>query len=494
MILAIDQGTHATRSILFDADGKKIDSIMVDISLNRISETVVEQGAEEIINSIKEVVYGYEDKILKKISAAGLTTQRSSVVAWESDSLKALSPVISWQDRRVYKELDEERSKDPSMETWVRQKTGLPVSPHYGAGKLRWLLQNNESVKEAHLKENLCFGPLSAFIVSNLLKTDAAQVDDANASRTLLWNINTRSWDSELLNLFGINEVLLPTLRPVLCNYGNIHGTNIQLSAVSGDQNSAVLAGGDLPPGTAVVNMGSGAFILLPVSEEIQQHGALLRGLLVSSNDSASYTLEGTVNGAALALTWACEKYSQTYSNDEMQTWLNEITEPPVFVNSVGGLGSPFWNEGPKTRWLSPGIEPGAERLRTGPDPGSASALDQSEPEFPEAIVAVAESILFLININLEALFKLGAHVRELKASGGLAASSVLLQKLANLTGLPVVKSKEEEASAKGIAWLAASRPESWTNSGGEKHYPIEDNPLKDRYKIFYDIMKPYLK
>ena len=492
MILAIDQGTHASRSIVFDSDGKKLDSIMVDIKLNRISDVVVEQDADEIIKSINEVVYGYSDKVLDGIHVCGLTTQRSSVVAWEADTLKPLSPVISWQDRRAYKDLENERAKDPSLEVWVRDKTGLPISPHYGASKLQWLLKNSEPVKEALINKNLCFGPLSAFIVSNLLKTSPAQVDDANAHRTLLWNINSLSWDPELLHLFGIQENLLPLRRPILYNYGKIHGTNIRLKSVSGDQNSAVLAGGELPLGTCVVNMGSGAFILLPVQKIMQESGALLRGLLVSSEPSASnssmypllYSLEGTVNGAGLALSWACEQYSLSYTKEEMQTWLTQIEHPPVFVNSVGGLGSPFWTEGPKACWVGTRAQAGI----------SDEADDSGKPEFAQAIVAVAESILFLIKINLVSLLKLGADVRELKVSGGLSGSPPLLQKLANLTGLPIVKSKEEEASAKGIAWLAAGQPQSWTNTAGERYTPQDDDPLIQRYNIFYDIMKPHFK
>ncbi|MDH4199369.1 MAG: FGGY family carbohydrate kinase [Spirochaetia bacterium] len=365
-ILAIDQGTHASRATLYDLSGNALESVEKEIALNRISETEIEQDPDEILVSVKTVF----QKILKNnpekvnIQGIGIATQRSSLIAWNKAG-NALSPVISWQDRRTRNEIQNIKLLNPDIESVVRRKTGLPLSPHYGASKFHWLLKHNVEVQKAVAVNNLRLGPLVSFLMYNLLDGQPFQVDHANASRTLLWNMETGEWDEDLLRLFGIDKKLLPKCKPVLADYGNWAG--IPVKAVSGDQNAAVFSEGIPGEDMAIINIGSGAFILKP-TESFIPHEKLLSGISCTDHHKMYYTLEGTVNGAATAINWAKEKIQE---NIDLDSAIKSSKTPILFINTVGGLGSPLWKSGPEPYWLD-------------------------EPKTPEeALAAVAESIVF---------------------------------------------------------------------------------------------------
>lgn len=483
LILALDQGTHASRAILFDSRGEPQEEALVKISLKRISDTHVEQDPLEVYGSLervlREVVGALGGGALAGggaasggIVAAGMATQRSSVVAWRPSTMEPLAPMLSWLDRRVEEELGEAHAIAPR----IKQKTGLPVSPHYGAGKIRWLLKNNPQVERALKENDLSIGPLSSYLVARLTKNNL--VDHANASRTLLWNLSTKNWDPELLELFGVPQEILPTPVPIVYDYGSLLDTSIPLRAVTGDQNGAVFAYGLPKEGEAIVNLGSGAFLLQPVGEEPPVHERLLCGLILSSPQQEIYALEGTVNGCALALDWASEKIFQKFGKRveaaKIDSWFGEVEDPPIFINTVGGLGSPFWRGGPEAAWL-----------------GEPASME-------EAAAGVLESILFLLNINLEAVERAGHRVKSLRLSGGLSNISSLCQRMADLSGLPVTRPPESEATARGAAFLAASFAGSrgaqmggWSlpaKGGGERSFtPHPSPPLMERYRRFQE-------
>ena len=466
LILAIDQGTYSTRAIIFDSHGRVVSMARESVDLHRLSRTEIEQSPEEILQSMQTVV----DTVLRDpavdtemIAAAGMATQRSSVLAWDRMNGIPLSPVLSWQDRRVEGGLLALEAHDAD----ICQLTGLHLSPHYGASKLHWLLENVSAVKAALEAGTLMMGPLVSFLLHHLTDITDEVIDDANASRTLLWNLQTRTWDRSLLELFNIPPQVLPECYPIIADYGTTRNGGIPVKAVNGDQTAALYAQGQPPDNTIVVNIGTGAFVLLPVSDPDSRPEGLLAGISQSSTQSASYYVEGTVNGAAAALEWAAGQYEVTWEEEKLAEWLEEITAPALFINTVGGLGAPWWRAGPAPHFLDEHI--------------SAS----------EAMVAVIESIIFLIQANIGLMRDLKPDVDTTRISGGLSNLDGLCQKLANLSGLVVHRPVQVEATARGIAWQAAGCPEDWPTTGaGETFNPDSDPALHDRYTRFLEVLE----
>jgi len=465
LTLAIDQGTHATRALVFDEHGRRLASSYRPVSLQVRSRAVVEQSPEEILDSLRAVlaeVLHHPDIDPARITSAGLATQRSSVLAWDRRNGRALSPVMSWQDTRTAGELV---ALGPH-EAAIRDRTGLRLSPHYGAGKLRWLLRNEARVADARAEGVLALGPLAGFLLHHLTDAKNEAVDHANASRTLLWNLESRDWDPWLLGLFDVPRDLLPECRPILAAHGTIRGGCIPLSAVNGDQTAALYAQGLPADNTLVVNIGTGAFVLLPTGAVRRAHSALLSGVSRSDEYAADYYLEGTVNGAAAALDWVADRYRSADWPAHAPGWLERIASPPVFLNSIGGLGAPWWQPGPEPVFLTDGGD-------TPVDPA-------------EAMVAAIESVVFLIQANIELLRELNPAVAGIRISGGLASLDGLCSRLASLSGLTVERSGLIESTARGIAWLAAGCPDGWPPSAVEsRFYPRDDPRLGQRYARF---------
>jgi len=469
LILAIDQGTHSTRAIVFTTRGKVVAIAREPVTLQRHSRTEIEQSPGEILQSMFDVV----DDVLQRpvvkqgrMLSAGLATQRSSVLAWEQGTGRALSPLLSWQDRRVEETL---QSLAPH-ETEIRKITGLHLSPHYGAGKLQWLLSQQPDIFEACENRSLRMGPLASYLLHHLVEGGRELVDHANASRTLLWDLQTRDWSNRLLALFGIPRDVLPDCQPICSAYGLTVTGSIPLMAVNGDQTAALYAQGKPSMETIRVNIGTGAFVLMPVNDPATRPDGLLAGISQSDGQGASYYMEGTVNGAAAALTWAKQQFDISGLEEKLPAWIETITEPPLFLNTIGGLGAPWW--------------------KPGPEPGFTGGT----PQTPAAMVAVVESIVFLLQANISLMCGVNSGVKDIQVSGGLSKLDGLCKKLANLSGLPVYRPVQVEATARGIAWQAAGCPEDWPANGpGETFEPVEDAALAMRYQKFIALLESSL-
>lgn len=464
LILAIDQGTHSTRAIAFDLQGRAVAQAHRPVGLQRLSHRAVEQSPDEILHSMQAVITGVLDAPAvtgRRIQAAGLATQRSSVLAWDRVTGTALSPVISWQDTRTADSM-ERLAPEAAV---IMQTTGLRLSPHYGAGKLQWLLRQHPDVTRAEAAGTLALGPLVSYLLHHLTDCPAELVDHANASRTLLWNLASRDWDVQLLELFAIPLETLPDCRPICATYGNTATGGIPVTAVNGDQTAALYAQGQPPTGTVMVNIGTGAFVLLPVQDPHNRPVGLLGGISMSTGHAASYYVEGTVNGAGAALQWASKQFSITGLEQKLPDWLEQVSQPTLFLNTVGGLGAPWWRTGPAPHFLDPAVQAA------------------------EAMVAVVESIIFLLQANIAALCALDPSVDTIRISGGLANLDGLCQKLADLSGLQVQRPVQVEATARGIAWQAAGCPAGWPASS-TTFTPLPDVQLQARYLAFLEVLE----
>jgi glycerol kinase len=460
-VIAIDQGTHSTRAIIYDKEGEAIFSVKKSIGLHYLEKFHVEQDANEILESCQFVLseaHSYIHKHQLSNVAVALTTQRSTIIAWNSKSGAAISPALSWLDTRAQKQL---RKLKLSKEL-VKSKTGLQITPHYGASKCQWLLQHDDKVQSARQQNTLLLGPLAAFLIFNLLENNPMLVDYANAHRTLLWNLRTRVWDEDLLKAFVIDESLLPKPVPNTYGYGKLKGLGYPLVLVNGDQNSAMYGYGKLAPNTTFINLGTGGFIMAACLQPPTNNSKLLNSISYSSNITQQYAVEGTINGAGAALSWAQEHWSM--DDIIQQPWHDEV-DVPIFINTVGGLGSPWWKSNIAPEFLDK----------------QKSYLDYTPQQRKAALM---ESIIFLIACNLEEMQKSDIQSDLLVVSGGLTGDKQLCQRLADLCSIPLIVSNYEETTSRGAAWLAMDKPD-WNFLNGKNIRTNKNDALQLRYKKF---------
>lgn len=476
LYLCIDQGGHASRTIIYNRDGEIVTSAFCNIKTEHPAKYFVEHNANELIESIKKSLKQVIENLGEKkhqIVSAGIATQRSNIVCWDKKTGKALSPIISWQDRRNNEWLQQFNDKNE----YIHKKTGLFLSPHYGASKLRWCIDHIPEVKEALNNDTLVFGPMASFIAFQLTKEKLLLADPVNASRTQLWNLKNHHWDDELLELFGIPLSALPHCVPSIHYYGTIEldEINIPLRLVTGDQSAAMYAYGHLQPDTAYINTGTGAFLSRSSGPLALYSRRLLTSLIFRDSelrgDSQNhFVLEGTVNGAGSALEWLGNQYNNTNIFEHLSDWLNNIEAPPLFLNGVSGLAAPFWQ------------------------PNFISKFNR-EANINEKAVAIVESIVFLLIACLDEMSKLSSPPEQIQITGGMASQDGLNQRLADLSGLPVYRPTECEATARGTAFLLAEQPNHWPEQdAGIWFKPEENTHLKNRYTEWMNLMLEHIR
>lgn len=458
-VLALDQGSHASRACVFDAEGILRADASVPVGTVTAAGGRVEQDADELAVSLIQAA----DRALAKvpgatIEASGLATQRSTIVCFRRPRGPALGPALSWMDRRAADWLE---AFEPHAAR-VRAVTGLPLSPHYGASKLRWCLDHRPDVAAARAAGELCAAPLAAWLVARLTGL-APRVDPANASRTMLFDSARLDWSPELLALFGIERAWLPELAATHDRYGPLELASlcVPLNAVTGDQSAVPWCGGSPDAEAVYVNLGTGAFIQRPLRQRPAAPEPLVGSVLAAGSDGALWSLEGTVNGAGAATA----AFAGDAGLDEAGLWAALTSIPPeaalpVFVNGVGGLGSPWWAPAFVSRFV-----------------GKATPLLR--------FAAVVESIAFLIAANHRAMIRERAAAARVYVTGGLCRSDFLCERLAALLGVPVQR-LPAEATARGVAALAApDLSRAWKLEAGREFAPREWPGLAEREARF---------
>jgi len=459
--LALDQGGHASRAIVFDHRGRQVMQAYAPIATQR-QEDHIEHDAREVLDSLRTVIADIAlslGKDVQRIQAAGLATQRSSIVCWHANTGVPLSPVISWQDTRNHALTDAlQLHRDD-----IQRITGLVLSPHYGASKLRWCLDELPEVKAAHHNRQLQCGPLATYLLHGLVEENPNVVDPANASRTQLWSPATGEWSAQLLQWFGIPKEVLPQPVATHHRYGTLRiGKHpVPLQVCTGDQAAVPFATGRLRSDTIYLNAGTGAFLLTPLATDIAHAAPLLRSVLYSDATQIHFALEGTVNGAGSALQWFAERSAIDVNRALPLLQRSAIKQYlPLFINGIGGVGSPYWLPNIMSEFVNPVYD---EQCM---------------------LAAVIESIAFLIADNVTLMKMHRSDLKQIFAGGGLSASKYLCECVATLTRLPVMRIDEPELTAKGLAWLTAKQPTEWpANDKASVHSVETDEALLNRYQ-----------
>ncbi|TDY00987.1 FGGY family carbohydrate kinase [Thiohalophilus thiocyanatoxydans] len=472
LYLCLDQGGHSSRALVFDRQGRQIATARQPLTASRCDDTRAEYPAAALVDSLQRCLQDALQQLgtaRRRLAAAALATQRSNVACWNRADGTPLSPVISWQDRRHARWLEQFADRAD----WIHQRTGLALSPHYGASKLRWCLDNLPAVQQAQRDGHLMLGPMAAWLARQLTREAEARADPVNASRTQLWSLQARDWDPDLLALFGIPRPLLPPCVPNLTGYGQLAGADVALplKLVNGDQAAALYAYGPLRRDTAYINLGTGAFVSRATGAQPLPDAGLLSSLVLQEAEHCEYVLEGTVNGAGSALDWLARQQDRDpFPPEQLAAWLNTPQASlPLFLNGVSGLGAPYWRADFASRFIGEG-----------------------EPD--QQALAVLESILFLLQINLARMHRQLAPARRLQLTGGLANLDGLCQRLADLSRIPVYRPAECEATARGSAFLLAGQPADWPEPGPGREFEPQENPaLQQRYTSWQEAMEKAL-
>lgn len=440
LILSIDQGTTSSRAIIFDTDGTVLADERVELTQYYPKPGWVEQDADEILKSVVKVCGAVVEKLgdrSKDIVAAGITNQRESTVVWDRKSGRPLHRVIVWQCRRSSGICDE--IKGEGVEPVIQEKTGLVVDPYFSATKLTWLLRNNDDLRKAAEKGQLCFGTIDSWLLYKL--TGKHLTDFSNASRTLLFNIEKLDFDEDLLDIFGIPGGILPEPRPSISLFGNIEkkwfGIEVPVYGVAGDQQASLFGHGCFEPGMAKNTYGTGCFLLMNVGESpcISRRGLLGTVAWVNGN-RRTYALEGSVFIAGAVVKWLRDMLGVIEDVSISEELARSIPDNGgvYFVPAFVGLGAPYWNA--DCRGLITGLTGGSGKAHV-----VRAALESICYQAWEIVKAMEEDS--------------GVGLRELRVDGGVTENEFVMQFQSDILNKTVAKTYVTETTALGVALMA---------------------------------------
>ena len=466
LCLVLDQGSQSSRAMVFDRFGQCISMGRVKVHIQLTPPNRAEQIPDQVLISLKRAALEAISKLSstdrRRLKSAALITQRSSLLCWDADDGKPLTPIISWQDRRGAHYIEELAPLAPM----IHQLTGLYPNAHAPASKLQWCLEHNRFSTIGHRIKG---GPIAAWLIKRLLHEQPDLIDGVTAARTMLYSLQEKTWHPELLNLFNIPASMLPEIRPCQHHYGTLKlpGCELALKFVSGDQAAALFAFGPPDPKNLYINLGSGGFLNRVLSSRKQKIPERLLQHLILAGNRPVYSAEATINGAANALDWGfniCRPHSH-----HLDQWHPQYSELPLFMNMVGGVGSPDWCPLERSCWL------------------------EEEQEDPRArLLSIMESIPFLIQRNLAAMPGIEPP-EQIIVGGGISRLNSLCQSLADLSGIPVARYQEQEITALGATWLTL--PQSHRSMEPETvFFPTRNPTLKQRYRRWSESFDHHLE
>ena len=337
--VGIDQGSTATKAILLDGGGRVVRAATVPVATRFPAPGLVEQDPEALFRSVRRALLRIlEGESLQRVRGVGLACQRSTCLFWDAASGRPLTAALSWRDVRGAALCE----KLAARARLVERKTGLRLSPHYAASKLRWLLRRFPDLRAQARRGRARCGTLDAYLLFRLTGGDSFSTDPTHAARTLLIDLKRREWDPELLDLFGIPLQALPPIRPGAFPAGEIalRGARLRIAATLGDQQAALLGSGCRRAGEMVINYGTGAFAALNTGSRMARVPGLLTSVAWSSEKEVRFLLEGTVNSAGGAVDWIERLAGGRRTGERRGPDLDRI---PIFIPALTGIAAPHW-------------------------------------------------------------------------------------------------------------------------------------------------------
>ena len=450
-ILALDQGTTSSRSIVFDSKGNIISVAQKEFRQLFPQPGWVEHDPEEIwstqFGTMAEAVAKAGIQ-MQQIAAIGITNQRETTVVWDKKTGKPIHPAIVWQDRRTAHYCDD--LKKAGLSSSIQQKTGLVIDAYFSGTKLKWMLDHVPGARARAENGELAFGTIDTWLVWKLTNGAVHVTDVSNASRTLLLNIHTRQWDDELLQLFDIPKQILPAVNPSSHIYGVtgniIPDSKIPISGIAGDQQAALFGQMCVQPGMVKNTYGTGCFMLMNTGEKaINSTNNLLTTIAWQINGKTEYALEGSVFIAGAVVQWLRDELKIIRSSKEIESLAAQVagSEGVYVVPAFAGLGAPYWNQ--HARGSVFGLTRGSNSAHI-----ARAALDSIAYQTYDVLKAMEADA--------------GISIRELRVDGGATVNNQLMQFQSDILQAKVVRPRITETTALGAAYLAGLGTGYWND------------------------------
>jgi glycerol kinase len=450
-ILALDQGTTSSRSILFDAAGNSVATAQKEFTQHFPQPGWVEHDAMEIwetqLATAKEAI-AKAGITCSQIAAIGITNQRETTVVWDRNTGKPIYNAIVWQDRRTADFCDELKAR--ALDKFIQQSTGLVVDSYFSSTKIRWILNNVPGARESAAKGELCFGTIDTWLLWNLTGGQIHATDVSNASRTMLCNLETLQWDGELEKILEVPGNILPQIRSSSEVYGHttlLDGqTSIPIAGIAGDQQAALFGQLCTQPGMVKNTYGTGCFMLMNTGEKmVVSNNNLLTTVAWKINGITHYALEGSVFIAGAVVQWLRDGLGIIKTSADVERLATQVdtTDGVYVVPAFAGLGAPYWNQH-------------ARGTITGLTRGSTSA---------HIARAALESIAYQTMDVLKAMeTDSGISIKELRVDGGATANDLLMQFQCDVLNTKVLRPTITETTALGACYLAGLAVGFWKN------------------------------
>ena len=450
-IMALDAGTTSNRCILFDHDGKICSVAQKEFTQYFPKPGWVEHDANEIWTTQLGVALSAMNKIgatAEDIAAIGIANQRETTIVWDRDTGEPIYHAIVWQCRRTSEYCD--KLKAEGYTEMIREKTGLIIDAYFSATKLKWILDNVEGAREKAEAGQLMFGTVETWLIWKLTGGKAHVTDYSNASRTMLFNINTLRWDDEILTELDIPKCMLPEVRPSSCIYGEAlaqyFGAPIPIAGAAGDQQAARFGQTCFQPGEAKNTYGTGCFMLMNTGDKpVFSENGLVTTIAWGLNGQVTYALEGSIFVAGAAIQWLRDELRLIDSSPDSEYMATKVpdTNGCYVVPAFTGLGAPHWDQ--YARGIIVGLTRGVNKYHI--------------------IRATLDSLCYQTNDVLRAMeADSGIRLAALKVDGGASRDGFLMQFQADMLAKPVLRPVIRETTALGAAYLAGLAVGDWAS------------------------------
>jgi glycerol kinase len=448
LILSLDQGTTSSRAIVFDHNGIPVATAQKEFRQIFPRPGWVEHDPEEIWSTqagvaVEALANG--GVAPESIAAIGITNQRETTIVWNRKTGKPVYNAIVWQDRRTSDYCD--RLKSEGNEAMILEKTGLVIDAYFSATKVKWILDNAGEARSLAENGELAFGTVDSWLVWNLTGGKSHVTDVSNASRTMLFNINTLEWDKDLLNLFGIPESMLPEVRSSSEVYGETAGRfipKIKIAGIAGDQQAALFGQMCIEPGMVKNTYGTGCFMMMNIgTKPITSQNKLLTTVAWKIGNKTDYALEGSIFIAGAVVQWLRDGLGIIQQSGDVEKLASKVkdSEGVYFVPAFAGLGAPHWDQHARATLV--GMTRGTTSSHI-----ARAALDSIAYQTLDVLTAMQNDS--------------GIIIKQLRVDGGATVNNALMQFQSDLLQAAVVRPKITETTALGAAYLAGLAVNYW--------------------------------
>jgi glycerol kinase len=486
-ILAIDQGTSSTKTILVDQEGKPFAKGSEPLTTNYLANGFVEQDPEAIfrnvLTSVEKCLLDFKAKggVLESIQVCGISNQRETFILWD-DSGEPLCNAVVWQCKRSIEICG--RLKNEGHEQFIRSRTGLLVDPYFSGTKLLWLYENDQKVKSAIDNGKAHFGTVDTWLLYKLTKGKSYFTDYTNASRTLFFNLHDLKWDKDLLQIFGLSRLNLPQTKASSSFFGktDFNGllpSEISIGAMIGDSHAAAFGEGCFSPGTAKATLGTGCSIMMNIGDHPKEsRNGMVTTICWSTEEKIQYALEGVIVSCGATIEWLKNELGLFNNSEETEAMATSVPDNGgvYLIPAFSGLGAPHWDMGRKASIH--GLTFGAHKNHI-----VRAALESIPYQIKDVIVAMESDTKIVL--------------RQLMVDGGISTNKFVIGCLADLLAKQVVNIGMSDVSALGAAYLAGLQQKIFSDlsdlallmSNDRITNPSGDEKVKNWYKGWQHIV-----